>query len=385
VVSGSELDDVREVETKASPFVDVIVDEQGQLAEHYGIRQTPTLLLFGPTQRLRASYDHLANVPLAARLVEVTDTGRELATSYDVVVNVPEGDEARAQGDLKAVREQVRKWEAQLSEWRKDSEVTQFNEQAAKGPTKVSPSLMQIVRGAVNVANATHGAFDITWRPLDALWHQAEQSGQLPSPDEIHHVLEAVGPKNLIVEGQTIAFKHPKTQIGIAGVGKGWIVDSTFLELERRGYADILVNIGGDLRTMGREPDGTKHVLQVIDPYHPSLVRAQLEIENAGVATSGNYIRQRYVGDKVVGHIFDPRTGLPPKFDGSTTVIAPDAAMADALATGLFVMGPEEGTAFAKQHPGVDVLYVGRQGVTGTITVRQGAPLAQANAAVASP
>jgi thiamine biosynthesis lipoprotein len=132
------------------------------------------------------------------------------------------------------------------------------------------------------------------------------------------------------------------------------------------GFADIIVNIGGDLRTCGRDVNGDPQIFKVLDPYRPAFAVAELGVMEGAVATSGNYFRQRWIGGKAYGHLFDPATGRPPEFDGSATVLSADAAMADALATALFVMGPDRGLKFARQVRGLEVLYLTRKGPVAT-------------------
>jgi thiamine biosynthesis lipoprotein len=123
------------------------------------------------------------------------------------------------------------------------------------------------------------------------------------------------------------------------------------------------VNIGGDLRTAGRDVDGERVRLRLLDPYAPERALSWLEIEDTAVATSGNYFRARQVGGRQVGHVLDPRTGDAAIFDGSVTVLTRDAAMADALATALLVLGPEAGLALVERLDHVEAVFATREGL----------------------
>jgi thiamine biosynthesis lipoprotein len=302
--------------------------------------------------------------------VVVADRGRELGTSYEVQVVVREGEEAAATRALAAAREECHRLELILSEWRDDSEISRLNQQAWTDPVPVTDLVERLLTGAFHVARATSGAFDFTWAPLGALWDQAELRGHLPNDAELAEARRHIGFDKVSLQGGVVRFASPGVRLGVASFAKGWIIDALFHLVRRAGFSDVIVNIGGDLRTSGHDEHGAPQVFKVLDPYRPSHAIAELGVLDGSVATSGNYFRQRRIGGKAYGHLFDPATGRPPDFDGSVTVLAADAAMADAVATALFVMGPERGLAFARRVPGLEVLYLTRTGAVATDGLR---------------
>lgn len=297
----------------------------------------------------------------------VTDTGTELGTTYDVVLVVPTGEEAAARDDLASARERLHALEARLSEWRPDSEISRLNRDGAARPVPISPELGRILEGAREVSRVTDGAFDVTWRGYQAVWDTAVVRDRMPTDAELARAAAAVGPGRLEVDGDHAWFTHPEVVLGIAGVAKGWILDAVFGALVDAGHDRILVNIGGDLRVRGRGPDGARWPVRIQDPGDADRVAAVLRIEEGAAATSGNYLRRRRVEGHVIGHVLDPRTGRPVTYAGSVTVLAPDAAMADALATALLVLGPERGLALVRQLDGVEGVYVDAGGVRATL------------------
>lgn len=312
--------------------------------------------------------------PLADdRLIEVSDSGRELGTSYDVVVRTTRNLRSRAEADLAEARDLCRELEAQLSEWRPDSEISEVNRWAAREAVRVSEPLLRLIQGAAQVSQLTGGAFDITWKPLGNLWDAAAASGRLPGEGHIEETLAEVGWRYVSVTDGSVRFQREGVQLGIAGVAKGWIIDAVFLFLRDRGYEHIIVNIGGDLRTCGRGPGDGRRTFLIADPHHPDRSAGLLEVDDTAIATSGNYLRRREIEGQLIGHILDPRTGRPPAFTGSVTVLTRDAAMADALATALFVMGPAEGLALARRLDGVDAVFVTPEGTESTLSDTGGA------------
>jgi FAD:protein FMN transferase len=373
IISGSALDRANEI-VKARKFkVDVYVDAKGELAKHFEVTYTPQLLLFDSAKKLAGSYDDLDSVPKGEsgalpRFKPVGDSGTELGTAYDVVVMA--ADEAQAKEDLKAAREVLHECERHLSEWKDDSDITELNRSAFIKPFEAKGDLLKIIKASLQVSKATDGAFDITWLPLGKLWDEAAKANKLPTKEEIDAVLRAVGSDKIKLSGSMVSFTHENTKIGLGGVAKGWIVDAVFLDLKRRGYENLVVRIGGDMRTGGTGPDG-KWNFRIVDPWDQSKFVGTFDLEDAAVSTSGQYYRFVEIEGKRYGHIIDPRTGWPATFEGSVSVITHDSAMADALSKALFIMGPEKGIEWAKKHTGIEVIYATREGLKSTLDVKR--------------
>jgi thiamine biosynthesis lipoprotein len=303
--------------------------------------------------------------------VTVRDSGRELGTSYEVAVVVGEGEEEAARRGLASARARCHELEVTLSEWREDSEISRLNQLAWREPIPVSRPVQRLLEGGLHVARVTRGAFDFTWASLGTLWDQAEQRGRAPDAAETREARRHLGTDKVVLEDGKVRLLSPGTRLGVASFAKGWIIDALFRTLRRAGFANVIVNIGGDLRTSGHDGRGEHQVFSVLDPYQPTRAAVAMAVVEGAMATSGNYFRKRWIGATGYGHLFDPATGRPPEFDGSVTVLAADAAMADALSTALFVMGPERGLAFARKVPGLDVLYLTRTGAVATDRLRE--------------
>jgi thiamine biosynthesis lipoprotein len=363
VIAGSDAESAAELAEKRAIQVTVYADPEGRFSDYYAVERTPTVLVFDAAGKLtgtHASIDDLGEDSRAEKLKPISDSGREIGTSYDVVVMA--ADEQQARRDLASAREVVHEAERHLSEWNPESDLSKLNRGAAQNAVEAKGDLLRLITASRKVSDATYGAFDITWLPLGAVWQEARRSRVLPTEEKIRSTLEAVGPDKVAVDGSMVRFTHPDTKIGLGAVAKGWIVDAVFLHLRKRGYENLIVNIGGDLRTAGVGPDGA-WTFQIKDPYNPDSVIGTFELQDGSVATSGNYARYVEIDGKRYGHILDPRTGWPAPFDGSVSVLTPDCAMADALSTALFVIGPEEGMKWAGKNPGVRVIYATREGL----------------------
>jgi thiamine biosynthesis lipoprotein len=374
VMSGTKASRTRAHVEKVGvdPSFTVIADHRGEIADAFRVRSTPTLFLLDGLESVRGPFYRVASVPVPTKgggsaneesKVLWRDDGTELGTSYTVTVVAAASAKARVEADLGEVRAMTRVLEARLSEWKPTSEISRINERAGSSAVSVSETMAAIIDGALSVSRATDGAFDITWRPWGVMWQEAERQDAWPDAAALVEVGSRVGYGLVELTDDEVRFAKPGVQLGLAGVAKGWIIDSVADELMRRGYGDVVVNIGGDLRVNGRDERGRVRRFAIADPFDPAAVAAELEVESTAMATSGNYFRRRTIRGRRVGHIVDPRTGLPPSFEGSVTVLTRDAAMADALATALFVMGPDAGLDFAWRTPGVEVVYATSEGL----------------------
>jgi thiamine biosynthesis lipoprotein len=365
VIAGSNQGRAAELARERGIELPVYADPEGKFSDYFNVKATPALALIDADGNLVGAYGGIDEVP-GDKLNPVSDSGREIGTTYDVVVMA--ADQARARQDLADARKIVHAAEMELSEWKDDSALSRLNREAGMRPVEVKGDLLKIIAASTQVSRATEGAFDITWLPLKKLWDDAARAGAPPTDDAISETLKAVGYGNVAVEGSTVSFKHAQTRIGLGAVGKGWIVDAVFLFLRKRGYENMIVNIGGDLRTCGRGPDGP-WTFTVMDPFDAARAAGKFDLQDGSVATSGNYMRYLEIAGKHYGHILDPRTGRPAEFEGSVSVFAPDCAMADALATALFVMGPEKGLDWARKQPGIEVIYATRDGLQSTLNL----------------
>ena len=148
--------------------------------------------------------------------------------------------------------------------------------------------------------------------------------------------------------------------IGLGGVAKGYAVDRACGVLRRAGLEHFVVNSGGDLRAFGTH-EGQLWRAAIRDPRGPGNV-AVLPLSNLALATSGDYERYAVIDGRRYCHIIDPRTGRPADGCRSVSVLAPTAALADALATAVFVLGPERGLALAEGWDGVECFIIDAEG-----------------------
>lgn len=250
-----------------------------------------------------------------------------------------------------SIEEETAGLEQILSKHREDGEVAVINQQGS-GPA--SQELVRLVRLASRLSAETDGAFDITVGPLISLWNHCAAEGRWPSDDEIRQRLDMVDWRQVVSSSRgTITLKHKNMSIDLGGIAKGFIADQAALKLKSQGVKRGIVDAGGDLvlfNSVGEEP----FRIGVKNPNQPEALFAVINIDSGAVVTSGCYERYVVVQDKRVCHIVDPRTGMPVEELASVTIVAEEAATADAIATAVMVLGIEKGQALINSLPGVE-------------------------------
>jgi len=240
---------------------------------------------------------------------------------------------ANANEAISAAFQEVRRVDALMSLHRADSELSKLNARAIK---TVSEDLFRVIEKAQEVSAMTEGSFDVTVRPLADAWGFIQKDYSVPSQAELSIALARVSYHylQLDAESRSIKFLRDGVSIDLGGIAKGYAVDCAIEKLRGVGITNAMVRAGGDLRVMGEWP------VQIEDPEKRGH-RTTITLKDAAISTSGNYENCFTVDGKRYAHILNPRTGMPVEGVASCTVIAATCMESDALATALFVYGPD--------------------------------------------
>jgi thiamine biosynthesis lipoprotein len=235
------------------------------------------------------------------------------------------------------------------------SELSAFNTHRSTDWISVSAELCQVIESALDVSRRTDGAFDITVGPLVNLWGFGPDGVVLqpPSDEEIRTALSRVGYENLQTSCSEPAVQKAISDlyVDLSGWAKGYAADQVSDVLDASGLVDYLVEIGGELRASGRNADGLKWAIAIEKPNSDERApQVVLRLTDCGIATSGDYRNYfDYEGNRY-SHTIDARSGRPVSHAlAAVTVIHDSAAVADAMATALLVLGPEAGLALAEK------------------------------------
>lgn len=250
--------------------------------------------------------------------------------------------------------------ESILSTYRADSDITKFNQSEPLEWVAVDQSLVKVVELAEQVSLATNGKFDITVKPLVDLWgFGTVVVQQSPTADEIRKVLPLVDYRAIEWRySQPALRKQQALSIDVSGIGKGYAVDQIAQYLEESRCENYLVDIGGEVRVLGHNPNDNPWQVAIETPDLSGRVQLKLAILEGAVATSGTYRNFRTYEESTVSHLIDPQLGTPIQTHlVSATVYASTTTQADAICTALFVMGVDAGLEYAEQK-NIAVVFV---------------------------
>lgn len=246
-----------------------------------------------------------------------------------------------------------------LSRHKKNSEVSQLSARV-KG-VKISAETAAVINMGLAVADDSDGAFDMTLGRLKNLWALDTTEPTIPSPQEIKAALSDGGPGALRVDGLKLRKQSPELQVDLGGIAKGYIVDRAASVLKEHGIANAAINAGGDMYLLGQKT-GRPWRIGIQNPRASETVLDTVHVSNLAVVTSGDYERFFEQDGIRYHHIFDPRSGMPARGCRSVTIIADSVALGDALATAVFVLGPEKGLRLLEKYPQAAGLVVAADG-----------------------
>lgn len=257
-----------------------------------------------------------------------------------------------------ALQAAVDEVDAQMSTWRPDSDLMRINAAPVGQWVAVPGGLRAVLRLGLEIGRASGGAFDIGMGDAVTAWGFGPE---VAAPEGIRAAMTADRlPAHAALEiGETHLRKTAPIALDLNGIAKGYGVDRLAETLRDHGVTDALVGIDGEMRALGLRPDGQAWTVAVEAPdLERRTPHSILALEDAAVATSGDYRHWVEVQGRRLSHTMDPTRGAPLiASPASVTVVARTCAEADAWATALMVLGPERGAALAKTR-GLDALFL---------------------------
>lgn len=299
--------------------------------------------------RLLASFLFVLLAACQPQPRELVVSGESLGTSYTVKIARFDG-QAPADRFPARIAELLDELDHKLSTYKPDSELNRLSRQPLGEPLAASDDLYRVLEISRRVHQLSAGAFDPTVRPLVDLWGfgPVPTGDRVPADAEIAALRDRIGFDKIELQAPNRVIRRGEVTLDLSAVAKGFIVDRVAAELLAMGATDFMVEIGGEVWVNGCRADGAPWRIAVEVPRVEGGVERVLEVADIGLATSGDY-RNYFERDGVrYSHTIDPRTGKPIRHRlASATVLAASTAEADAIATALMVMGPEEGARWA--------------------------------------
>lgn len=301
--------------------------------------------------------------------------GKIMGTGYSVRLGLSFGDNA---SKLKALEKEVyatlNDVDIHMSTWRADSELSLFNDSNDGDWQVLTPATTRVIAHALDTSVASGGVFDATVGPLVDLWGFGPRTrtgtstdagaeisssatntyARRPSAKAISQTLAQIGSDSIDVDLKTNTVRklNPSSRLDLSGIAKGHAVDRVASLLDEQGFDSYLVEVGGELKARGRKPDAIAWKVAIERPLAGQRdVFRILNLENAAIATSGDYRNFFADGGQRFSHSIDPRTGAPVGHElASVSVVATSTMAADALSTALMIMGPDEAMQFAQEQ-----------------------------------
>ena len=279
--------------------------------------------------------------------------GDTMGTRWSVrLVAAPEADLHRLHA---GVQQRLDAVVAEMSNWEAESHLSRYNRAAAGSWHRLPPAFAEVMHAALDIAQASGGAFDPTLGALVDAW------GFGPARDDAHASAEHIARLRADSGWQKLAWQDAVTllqpggiELDLCAIAKGHAVDAVSAWLRHAGVAAALVEVGGELHGYGRKPDGSPWRVIVEgwagdadDDEEPRI----LALDDLAVATSGDRWHRREHAGEVHSHTLDPRTGAPSRNAPTAVSVAmPSAMLADGWATALGVLGCEQGFELASQR-----------------------------------
>jgi FAD:protein FMN transferase len=274
----------------------------------------------------------------------------------------------RSTGD-KAILEaflRVEEIENRMSVWDSDSQIGRINANAGRASVTVTDDVLFMIEEGFRHYDLTDGMFHIGLGTLTRLWGLNSTEPRIPETQQVQAALEALDIQHIQITGNDVMIRQPGTAIDLGGIAKGYALDEAARVLRDLGINSGFLNFGGDVYTLGEKPDGEPWYVGIKEPIPgANQLVGRMGVMNLSVVTSGDY--ERYVVDEEKGerlhHILDPRTGRPATNElASVTIVSDTSLQGDIFSTAVFVMGLEHGYLYVFETPGVEGLFITREG-----------------------
>ena len=273
-----------------------------------------------------------------------------------VTITIYDENEDKAKEIMEKAFDEIERLDNLLSNYKNDFEVSLLNKNSfIENP---SDDLVYNIKKSLYHSDISNGAFDITVQPILDLYKDSfESKKRAPTGEEIEDALKLVGYEKIRLKYRNISMQ-PGMKITLGGIAKGYAVDRAVSVLQwNNTIKHALVSIAGDIKAIGNKGGANKWVIALENPRNKGQYIAKINLDNKAVSTSGDYERY-FEPTKKFHHIIDPETGYSATKLISVTIIADKAVDADAIATAVFVLGPDEGLQLIEKLENVEGLLI---------------------------
>ena len=265
---------------------------------------------------------------------------------------------------FEAAFQRIDEIEQQMSRIIYESDLSRINRNAGLMETTVPEDTFNVIKEAIEIAAISDGAFDPSIGPLVLAWGIGTDNARVPPQDEILHLLPLINYKDIRMNTKlsTVFLEKSGMILDLGGIAKGYAADEVRKVLLNQEVESAIINLGGNILTIGTKPDGSLWKIGIQDP-DPAEDRGDyvmiLSIQDTAIVTSGPYERFFTVGDTTYHHIIDTKTGYPVKSDlESISIISGDSFVADALSTAVYILGLEAGMKLIEKIDSIEAVAI---------------------------
>jgi FAD:protein FMN transferase len=266
-----------------------------------------------------------------------------MGSSFSLVLYGADRVRLEAIADL-AFRE-AHRLDAMLSNYRRESEWSRVNREAAAHPVEVSPELFSVLSICLDYSRQSGGAFDITVGPLVKVWGFYKDEGRMPRRADVTSALAKVGYRHVLLDpgARTVRFSRTGIELDPGGIGKGYAVDKIVDVLTREGVKAALVSASGSsIYGLGTPPDDSRGwPIAISAPRNPQEAATTVFLRDMSLSTSGSYEKFFWAEGRAYSHIIDPRTGYPARGTSSVSVLTARTLDGEAWTKPFFINGRE--------------------------------------------
>lgn len=258
---------------------------------------------------------------------------------------------------LDEAEDRIKNLESLLSVTDENSEIYAVNHSSGT-PVRLSSDTERILSFALDMAQKTNGALEPTIYPVLTAWGFTTESYQIPTREKINQLLQSVDFHRVQIKNHSLALPDGM-QLDLGAVAKGYTGDEIANLLKNSGVTSAIINLGGNVQTIGTRPDGSMWRVGLKAPDADGHIGI-LEVSDCAVITSGGY-QKYFIGEdgKQYHHIIDPATGRPAESGlVFVTIIGKEGKLCDALSTALFVMGTEDAILYWKQYGDFEMILL---------------------------
>ena len=292
------------------------------------------------------------------------------SSAMDTIISMTVYDDDKVLDDAFALLNEL---DNRLSMYNPSSDVSIINNTSGRQAVTVSRYTVETVSDSLRLHEITGGVFNPLIGTVTKLWKINKSGGSRPSPESLDMAVKLSDIRNLVVEGDSVFLREKGCVLDLGGIAKGYASTEIANLMKNRGVKSAIIDLGGNIHTVGSKPDGSEWHIGIRNPLNPFAAPALVvKVTDSAVITSGNYERFKTIDGKKFSHFFDPATGESVMSDLlSVTVISPDGSLADGLATAFMITGIDKALEILRNidnPPGV--VFITQDRITATSNLK---------------